>query len=732
LYKLENGATSAFGKTKWRDVFAQMRTIRRWGLQETLAETGMLERWRSELADPDYSHDHIHCQIELFYRQNEERRNINESLIESMLVEMGGRTLGAFIHMPAIGFHAVKAQLPALGVRQLLDRLNTPDASIDIALFQFAGVMYFRPTGQSMTSSATGEGEAFIFPESIPTLSPVAAILDGAPNLLHAALKDRLLFDDPDNLAAQYQAGERKHGTSIASLVVHGELGETIPTPLARKVYHLAVMQPNPETRGWRGNSVQEHFPNEVFFEDRIERAVRRMFEGEGSTPPQAPTVKIINISLGDPVRPLIHLSSPWAKLLDWLSWKYRVLFCVSAGNFTDDIDLGIPHGQFSGMNDADKVSHVLKCVEQQLSARRLLSPAESFNALTIGALHCDTSGEYLTGQRIDLLPNALLFSIASRLGHGFRRSIKPEIFFPGGRQLYRVPLQNTSTQYGIDNSLAKPGQQVAYDTADGDARSYTVHTRGTSNATALATRGGARIYDALENLQAEHGEKIRDDLISVVIKALLVHGAKHGDSNTQFITDALKTKKNSRGFKSMMARYVGYGTVDIERVLQCTEQRGTIIGCDEIKENEVHQYRFPLPIGLSESKVWRRMTITLAWLSPINALHRNLREAKLEMQPGTKWDALPLKLKRMDADHNQVLRGTVQHEVLESSELIGLYQEDGHILLQVTCKPDATEKLDQLIPYAIAVTLEVAEGIAIPIYAQIRAQIRAKVPVGV
>ncbi len=123
-------------------------------------------------------------------------------------------------------------------------------------------------------------------------------------------------------------------------------------------------------------------------------------------------------------------------------------------------------------------------------------------------------------------------------------------------------------------------------------------------------------------------------------------------------------------------------------------------------------------------------MTMTLAWFSPINASYRNLREAKLEMQPSTKWDALPLKLKRMDTDHNQVLRGTVQHEVLESSKQIALYQEDGHILLEITCKPDATEKLDRRIPYAIAVTLEVVEGVNIPVYEQIRAKIRVKIPI--
>ena len=76
-------------------------------------------------------------------------------------------------------------------------------------------------------------------------------------------------------------------------------------------------------------------------------------------------------------------------------------------------------------------------------------------------------------------------------------------------------------------------------------------------------------------------------------------------------------------------------------------------------------------------------------------------------------------------------MRGTVQHEILEGENRIAAYQEDGHILLHVTCKADATEKLDEAIPYGLAVTLEVAEGVAIPIYQQIRARIRPQVAVG-
>jgi hypothetical protein len=724
----EKGQKLPMNKTKWRDVFAQALKIRRWGIEETLRETGMVDRWR-DLLDPINPAQDIHCQIEMFYRRNPAKRNQNETIITELLLEMGGQTLSSFIDMPDIAFHAVKAKLPAAKVRHLLVLLNSPNAEIDIQLFKFSAVMYFRPTGQNVAVSGDEVGEPGEFPEGSPELPPVAAILDGAPNLLHEALKNRLLFDDPDNLAGEYQPGERRHGTTMASLVVHGELVDGLPAPLTRRVYYLPVMQPDPKARSF--DKQVEHFPDEVFFEDRIERAVRRMFEGESNVPAQAPGIKIINLSIGDPERPFIHTPSPWARLLDWLSWKYRVLFCVSSGNFLDDIEVGIPYNEFSALSDEQKVDHILKCIGRQLSERRLLSPAESLNSLTVGALHGDESGAYTLGRRTDLLPIGALFSPISRFGHGFRRSIKPEIYFPGGKQLYKTPFFDSGKQYSIDTGLRAPGQQVAWDSAQEGELSQKAYTRGTSNATALATRSGTRIYEVLVKLQAEHGEQIPDNLMAVLIKALLVHGAKHDDQAERALTESLKTPQNSRRFKEVMARYIGYGAVNIERVLECTEQRGTVIGCGEIRENQVHEYRFPLPIGLSGSHVWRRMVVTLAWFSPINSAHRNLREAKLELQPGGNWDKMPLKLKREDSDHNQVLRGTVQHEILEGQTQIPTYEEDGHILLHVTCKADATEKLDDAIPYGLAVTLEVAEGVAIPIYQQIRARIKPQVAVG-
>jgi hypothetical protein len=368
------GRALPHGKSKWSEVFAQLLVIRRWGIEETLRETGMIDRWQ-DLLDPMVPDHPVSFQIELFYRRAPDKRRLNEQAVLTLLTNLGGRALSPFIDMADIAFHAVKAELPATSIRHLLAELNDPDSNLDIQLFKFSGVMYFRPTGQSLAVSDEGEGEPGEFEYAQPDMPPIAAMLDGSPLLLHEALKDRLLFDDPFDLERLYQPGERRHGTSMASLIVHGDLSSERAEPLKRKIYCVPVMQPDPNTR-----ERSEHMPDEVFFEDRIHVAVRRMFEGSADTPAQAPDVKVINLSIGDRERPFIHTPSPWARLLDWLSWKYRVLFCISAGNNGDTIDIGMSFKDFSALTDSEKVQATITALSKTLSSRRLLSPAESLN----------------------------------------------------------------------------------------------------------------------------------------------------------------------------------------------------------------------------------------------------------------------------------------------------------------------------------------------------------------
>ena len=62
-------------------------------------------------------------------------------------------------------------------------------------------------------------------------------------------------------------------------------------------------------------------------------RIFRELFEDGPSGPAAAPSVAIVNISVGDPAVPFETVLSSWARMLDWLSHEYGVLVVISAGN---------------------------------------------------------------------------------------------------------------------------------------------------------------------------------------------------------------------------------------------------------------------------------------------------------------------------------------------------------------------------------------------------------------
>lgn len=708
----QNNQELLFGKGKWKEVFEQITTIRRWGVQEQFIETGMLEIWQEDL---EYSSEEfVNFQIEFFYRKDRTRRTQNESTIKVVIEAFSGSLISPFIDYNEIGFHAVKASLPKKSIQLLIDKINNNE--LDVDLLKLPNIMFFRPTGQALTSSPEETQTIEIAPENPVDGVPIVAILDGVPFSQHDWLKNRLLVDDVDQLEAEYQRGDRKHGTAMASLVVHGEL-DAQELPLTRPVYFRPILQPDPQTR-----DREEHVPDEVFYEDRIERSVRRMFEGEGIVTAQAPNVKIINLSFGDPSRLFIHSPSPCAKLLDWLSWKYKVLFCVSTGNFSENIDLGFTEDGFYLLTDGEKTKITLQTISNTSLSRRLISPAESINSITVGASHQDSSTITNMARRIDILPTQqILPSPVNRLGHGFRRSMKPEILMAGGRQLFNPPPVGKSFKLSLGSF--PPGQKVASESNEGE-RSASSYTCGTSNATALASRAAAKIYEVIEIIRNENPEVIQNDQVAVLIKALLVHGASRESADTE-LQKHLKTSTNSRQFKSFSSKFIGYGYPNIDKVLACTEQRATVIGCGFIKERQVHEYRFPLPPSLAISNLWRRLTITLAWFTPINSNHRYLRKAKLFFEPPKKSDKLHLE--RKESDHNQVQRGTIQHEILESRK-VSDYQDGDELVITVQCNADATDRLDEEIPYALTVTLEVKEGINVPIYQEVRELIQLQI----
>ena len=512
----------------------------------------------------------------------------------------------------------------------------------------------------------------------------------------------------------------------MASLILHGDL-QAPGSPLHRPIYARPILKPNANTREFGSDKEQEHIPPDLFPEDLVWRAVRRMKDHDGDTPAQAPDVVLINLSVADNQRQFTRELSPWAKLLDWLAFEYRVLFLISAGNKTQALDLGLHEDKFGTKTDDEKSKLTRQALHNTQRHRRLSPPAESINNLTIGALHDDAASDYHKGHRHDIQPHRILPSPISAQGPGYRRSIKPDLLMPGGRQLY--DFRYNSTEYVLSRSLYAPGQRVATTASPSNPGSInnTTCTRGTSNATALATRGGAQLLAMLDELLATNDmpNGINKSNRAALLKTLLAHSAAQGQAADQLELQ-LKTPENSRRIRRVVAQHLGYGSADIERVLRCAESRATAIAADTLKADQIHEYRFPLPPSLRGKRIKRRLTLTLGWISPINPGHRNFRRAKLEFSVPPETGGL--KVKRSNYDHNQAKKGTVQHEILEGEKILD-FEEGDSIVTRIHCKADAGA-LEHAVPYGLAVTLEIAEENRLPIYDEIKTRIRLTPPI--
>src|SRR5699024_4322565 len=107
-------------------------------------------------------------------------------------------------------------------------------------------------------------------------------------------------------------------------------------SPANSRLYVRPVMYP--QQVGF--DSFEERMPPDELAIDLIWRVFIRMFEGEGDEEPTAPTVRIVNMSLGDLKRRFAGVLSPWARLIDYLTWQHGVLIVVSAGNIPDPVPL--------------------------------------------------------------------------------------------------------------------------------------------------------------------------------------------------------------------------------------------------------------------------------------------------------------------------------------------------------------------------------------------------------
>ena len=247
--------------------------------------------------------------------------------------------------------------------------------------------------------------------------------------------------------------------------------------------------------------------------------------------------------------------------------------------------------------------------------------------------------------------------------------------------------------------------------------------TVGSSNATALITRSAVRIYESL----LEAGYSIPSTHSAVLMKTLLVHGSTWGSSAEKLNEIFGPAGRDWQRHRDNIARFLGYGRPDIERVLDCTAERATLFAYGDITQDMQDEFDIPLPPSIEGSTQIRRLTTTLAWLTPINARHQQYRSATLEISPNGDADySLAVSRPADQPTHFAVNRGTISHCIFEGDNAVA-FLDGGFLKLRVSCRGQAGS-LDESVPYALAVSLETGVGSGIAVYDEVRAAVQPAV----
>jgi hypothetical protein len=709
--RFQNGEAMPYGKAPFTHLFSRLEALRPWDDRDRLERTGALDVWARELTE--LPTQPVEFEIELWLRRDPGRRAQAVADLVADLKAAGGELVHESVH-EEISYHGILARVPGGLLAETV--LNH-----EVRWLRSGSVRFFHAVGQF--AAAPGDGPLEPAPAAasgrpLPAaLQPRVAVLDGVPLAGHELLAGRIALDDPDGWEELVAVNRRNHGTATASLVVHGDLNAgSQPQPVP--VYVRPILWD--QAPSWVGGGGREELPRDRLAVDVLHAAIVRLYEGED---PAAPNVRAIVLAVGDSVCQFDRFVTPLARLLDWLQSRYETLVLISAGNHLGDLELSAD----GDLSDPQELQHEVLCaLQRQAGLRRLLSPAESINGLTIGAAHDDAATYRDDDGRVEPMTTGDLPNVCGPAGSGVRRAVKPDILLPGGRQLLTPEPheQAAPRRFSLTATRRPPGVLVAAPGREAGRLQATTYDTGTSAAAGLAGHHAGHLLAEFEALRDRYGDAMpASEYDAVLLKAALVHSARWGNASV-FIDRAANEVGGERA-RTAVTRMVGYGRAHPDRILVCDDNRATALAAGRLEAGHAHAYRFPLPASLASQVERRRLTITTAWLTPINPEHRFYRRAALDVKPA----GLPEQLvERTDVELHPARRGTVQHDVLSGNRAVP-YAPDKNIELVVSCRADAGE-LATAVPYAIIVTLDVPGQTTLPIYQQVRQGLRIPVAI--
>jgi hypothetical protein len=694
--------------TPWRDLFAQLRNVRPWGPADRVSEPN--RDYFQQIVDGMPDNALVRIEIELVFRTREASSQAAEADVANHVVLSGGAIIDRS-RRSEFAYHALLADVSVAEIRRIsaLDPFSLAGADPVAAIV---------PQSLGTPIEASDRTPVDADRPGTRTDDPIAAILDAVPVQAHPLLVDRLTIDDPADLEAK-AVGPRVHGTAMASIVLHGDLNDPQST-VSRRVYFRTVM--------YAPQIGEERFDDNRLVVDVLVEAIMRMRANGG------PNVIVVNLSLGDSTKPFSGKISTWARALDYLAFTYGILFLASVGNIGD----GIPVQEFANATEfeaaapTDRTRATFRGLDALKADRRLLAPADSINALTIGAWHRDSSTEVFRGASpFAPYTDQEMPNLSSRLGPGLRRSTKPDVLLAGGREHARLdPMAAPPVLLSHPLPSRFWGLKVAAPPENG---MFGLHfTIGTSAATALATHTAHRIFDALEEAYPNLIAAMPLAQRAVLLKALLVHASSWRGSD-EFVRSVIdeEAQLHHEHWRREVSRHLGYGFVDPEDAIACAADRATMWATGTIGPEGSMTFDVPIPTIFGNSPNSRELRATLAWFAPTRPGYLAYRAVKLKIL-SLKRDALEVAgvgTTIGQPTNTQSESGTIVHRRWLDAR-VGNVDGDTSIPVQIQRERDQGTPVDEDIPFGLAVTVEMPD--ALEVYEQVlpNIQIRPRVRV--
>lgn len=691
------------GETSWAHVFSLLKDLRPWGPLDRVhaSDAGLLAAAIDGLEDGEL----VRLELELVFRIHNLVAAEQEGNVKLAISSLGGRVVSR-ARIVDISYHSLLVDLPANAVRAIVERKIDGIAGLE-------PILHIRPQSEATTVDI---GDTRVEESGLtavrPLGEPILALLDGVPVAAHQLLADHIDLDDPFNLEAGALVASRSHGTAMASLVIHGDRNR-LEQSLPRKIHVIPVL----------GNG--DEFPNDRLVVDLIYLAVLRLRD-------QRPNVVIVNMSLGNRFRPFHGQLSPWARLLDRLAYRFGLLFIVSAGNAVSEFGLTpyATRGDYESADANHRASSMIMTLNSLVGERRMFSPAETVNGITVGAWNQDavtSADRALARSAIDPYPAHSAPNPSSSLGPGFARSVKPDILMPGSREHMQVVRNAGHIDVRPGRASRGAGLKVAAPPRDG-RENLDGYTNGTSAAAALASRTCHQIHDALEASYGQSFLALSPIQRAVLLKALIVHPARWPRDVAGLIKSTLgpRGKGQASRQKDNIRRFVGFGCVDASDAVACAADRATFFATGSLGRDRNVTVDVPVPLAMGGKARPHSLSATLAWFTPVTPGRKSYRSCRLKILDPISLEKLQVNFHGWQPDGNQTNRGTVFSRCWEG-EKAPVVTTNMTIPLVIQRDPDQGTPIDEPVVFGLAITLSMPGEVGLydEVYARVMPKLR-------